>query len=95
MQQSSPFPFGEGEGLHALFVFGRDVGQCQIPIGVPTSISVNRQNRPLSAEMPLVEAVGELILSGNCQDQNHKRKFMVLLLHRIAASLVLPLFSFF
>jgi hypothetical protein len=90
MQQSSPFPFGEGEGLHALFVLGRDVGQCQIPIGVPTSISVNRQNRPLSAEMPLVEAVGELILSGNCQDQNHKRKFMVLLLHRIAASLVLP-----
>jgi hypothetical protein len=41
MQQSSPFPFGEGEGLHGLFVLGRDVGQCQIPIGVPTSISVN------------------------------------------------------
>jgi hypothetical protein len=29
----------------------------------------------LSAEMPLVEAVGEPILPGNCQDQNHKRKF--------------------
>jgi hypothetical protein len=91
MQQRSPFPFGEGEGLHGLFVLGRDVGQCQIPIGVPTSISVNRQNRPLSAEMPLVEAVGEPILPGNCQDQNHKRKFMALLLPRIAASLFLPL----
>jgi hypothetical protein len=41
--------------------------------------------------MPLVEAVGEPILPGNCQDQNHKRKFVSLLLHRIAASLFLPL----
>jgi hypothetical protein len=41
--------------------------------------------------MPLVEAVGEPILPGNCQDQNHKRKLVSLLLRRIAASLFLPL----
>jgi hypothetical protein len=51
----------------------------------------NRQNRPLSAGMPLVGAVGEPILPGNCQDQNQKRKFVSLLLHRIAGSLFLPL----
>jgi hypothetical protein len=94
MQQSSPFPFGEGKGLHRLFVIGRDVGQCQIPIGVPTSISVNRHNRRLSAGMPRVEGVGGLILPEDCQDQNHKRKFLVLLWHRIAASLVLPPVAF-
>ena len=56
----------------------------------PGHISYNGQNRLLSAGMPLVEGVGGLILPEDCQDQNHKRKFMVLLLHRIAASLVLP-----
>jgi hypothetical protein len=40
--------------------------------------------------MSLVEGVGGPILPEDCQDQNQKRKFMVLLLHRIAASLVLP-----
>jgi len=54
-------------------------------------ISVNGQNRRLSAGMPLVEGVGGSILPEDCQAQNQKRKFMVLLLHRIAASLVLPL----
>ena len=43
--------------------------------------------------MPLVEWVGGLILPEECQGQNHRRKFMVLLLHRIAASLVLPLYE--
>jgi hypothetical protein len=56
-------------------------------------ISANRQNRLLSAGMPLVEGVGGSILPEDCQDQNHKRKFVALLLHRIAASLVLPLVS--
>ena len=42
--------------------------------------------------MPLVEEVGGPILPEDCQDQNQKRKFTVVLLHRIAASLVLPLF---
>ena len=55
------------------------------------TISANRQNRPLSAGMPLVEGVGGSILSEDCQDQNQKRKLMMRLLHRIAASLVLPL----
>jgi hypothetical protein len=41
--------------------------------------------------MPLIEALGEPILPGNCQDQNQKRKFVSLLLHLIAASLFLPL----
>jgi hypothetical protein len=41
--------------------------------------------------MPLVEGVGGPILPEDCQDQNRKRKFAALLLHRIAASLVLPL----
>jgi hypothetical protein len=41
--------------------------------------------------MPLIEAVGKLILAGNCQDENQKRKFMVRLWHRIAASLFFPL----
>ena len=40
--------------------------------------------------MPLVEGVGGSILSEDCQDQNQKRKLMMRLLHRIAASLVLP-----
>src|SRR5262249_7162406 len=58
--------------------------------GGPTTISANRQNRPLSAGMPLVEGVGGPILPEDCPGQNQKRKFVVLLLHRIAASLVLP-----
>jgi hypothetical protein len=45
----------------------------------------------LSAGMPLVEGVGGPILPEDCQDQNHKRKFLSLLLHRIAASLFLAL----
>jgi hypothetical protein len=53
-------------------------------------ISANRQNRLLSAGMPLVEVVGGPILPEDCQDQNQKRKFVALLLHRIAASLFLP-----
>jgi hypothetical protein len=40
--------------------------------------------------MPLLEGVGKPILAGNCQDENQKRKFMVRLWHRIAASLFLP-----
>ena len=62
-----------------------------VSLGRP--ISGNRQNRPLSAGMPSSEAVGGPILPGNCQDQNHKRKFGSLLLHRIAASLFLPLLA--
>src|SRR5215475_15441983 len=61
--------------------------------GVPRHISASRQNRLLSAGMPLVEGVGGPILPEDCQDQNHKRKFTVVLLHRIAASLVLPLYG--
>jgi hypothetical protein len=41
--------------------------------------------------MPLVKGVGGPILSEDCHDQNQKRKFVALLLHRIAASLFLPL----
>ena len=45
--------------------------------------------RILTSLLPLVTSL--LGLGQDCQDQNQKRKFMVLLLHRIAASLVLPL----
>jgi NAD(P)-dependent dehydrogenase (short-subunit alcohol dehydrogenase family) len=41
--------------------------------------------------MPLVEVVRGPILPEDCQDQNQKRKFVALLWHRIAASLVLAL----
>jgi GNAT superfamily N-acetyltransferase len=40
--------------------------------------------------MPLIEVVGKPILTGNCQDQSQKRKFVSLLWHRIAVSLFLP-----
>jgi hypothetical protein len=62
-----------------------------VTIEVPTRIFANRQNRPLSAGMPLVEAIEEPILPENCQDQNQKRNFVSFLWHRIAASLFLPL----
>src|SRR5262245_57894 len=68
----------------AIYVIG------SLHLGVPTSISVKKQNRPLSAGMPLVEGVGGPILPEDCQDQHRKRKFAALLLPRIAASLVLP-----
>jgi hypothetical protein len=42
----------------------------RLTIGDPTTISANRQNRLLSAGMPLVERVGGLILPEDCQDQN-------------------------
>src|SRR5882724_2545917 len=41
--------------------------------------------------MPLIEAVGKPIVTGNCQDENQKRKFLSRLWHLIAASLFLPL----
>jgi hypothetical protein len=53
-------------------------------------ISVNRQNRRLSAGMSCVEGVGGPILPEDGQDQHHKRQLMALLLPRIAARLVLP-----
>jgi hypothetical protein len=56
-----------------------------------TRISANRENRQLSAGIPLLEGVGKPILSGNCQDENQKRKFMSRLWHLIGASLFLPL----
>ena len=56
-------------------------------------MSANRHNRLLSAGMLLVEGVGGPILPEDGQDQNHRRKFMALLLRRIAASLFLPLFD--
>jgi hypothetical protein len=59
--------------------------------GVPTRISVQRENRPLSAGMPLLEAVGKPMLAGNCQDENQKRKFISRLWHLIVGSLFLPL----
>jgi predicted ATPase len=51
------------------------------------------QNRPLSAGMLLVEAVEVAILPEDCQAQTHKRKFVVRLLQRITANLVLPLLA--
>jgi hypothetical protein len=61
------------------------------------SNSTSKQRFPLIGrtgncrpEYLLLEAVGKPILSGNCQDENQKRKFLSRPWHLIVASLFLP-----
>jgi hypothetical protein len=51
-------------------------------------MSAQREHRPLSAGMPLIEVVQRPILSGNGQDEHEKRTCMSRLWHLIVASLV-------
>jgi hypothetical protein len=50
-------------------------------------MSATRENRQLSAGMPLLKAVRRPTLSGNRQDEHEKRKFMSRLWHLIVAKL--------
>jgi hypothetical protein len=78
MQEDSPSP--RREGSHGLFVVrirGVEMGigaahkrPAILTTGPPTRISVNRQNRLLSAGIPLVEGIEGPILPEDCQDQN-------------------------
>jgi len=60
-------------GHHSLYpIVDKELNPPSLSEG---AISETRQNRLLSAGMPLVEGVGGPILPEDCQDQNHKRKF--------------------